>query len=227
MTAIDFDARADAPFDFMDYEGLVMPTGLSAANLREFLELVRVAPLETLHHHLNRACLRHRFEVWDYPNDFAHWAAECLEDAALAEKLSVLDPFAEADLERAREAIVEVVEEHLDRTPMIPWARRGLEFHFSAGHYLALSSGLQAWTLGELRDALAAAPLNSIYFHFYEARLRGPGDDADDFSRWIADQFGTGPIDEQLRRLDFYFFSLEELRRRVVAVFDAVRGERG
>jgi hypothetical protein len=218
-----FRTRAAAPFRFVDYEGLVMPTGQRAANLRELLDLVRRVPLDVVHHHLHRTALSHRFGEWDYPNDFAQWAAHSLEDRALAEKLAALDPYAHRDLEQGRDAIAELIEEHLDGLPTVPWARPGFEFHFSSGRYLALEGEREAWTLEEMRAALAEVPLSSVFYHFHEARLRGPGDDSDDFSRWIEGQFGPHPIVQELRGIDFYFYSLEELRGRLVAIFDAHR----
>jgi hypothetical protein len=209
----------------MDYEGLVMPTGLHAVNLREFLDLIRRVPLEVVHHHLHRTPLGHRFAVWDYPNDFAQWAARSLEDLSLAEKLAALDPYAHRGLEEARAAIVDLVEEHLDGLPTVPWARRGFEFHFASGQFVALPGEREAWTLAELREAVAEVPLSSVFYHFHEARLRGPGDDSDDFSRWIEGQFGPHPIARQLRGIDFYFYSLEDLREKIVSVFDEHRRE--
>ncbi|MCU0254808.1 MAG: DUF5752 family protein, partial [Acidobacteria bacterium] len=125
MTAPLRERRAAAPFRFCDYEGLAMPTGQRAANLRELLEIVRTAPTAALHHHLYRSQLRHRFEAWDFPNDFASWAATALEDRVLAEKLSALDPFAATDLEAARNALLDVMEDHLDGLTFVPWARPG------------------------------------------------------------------------------------------------------
>jgi hypothetical protein len=214
------ELRAREPFEFVDYDGLVMPTGLHAANLREFLEIVRTVHADVLHHHLNRAFLWRRLDSSEYPNDFANWAALRLEDLALAEKLSTLDPFVERDLERARDAIVEIVEEHLDGLPTVPWVRPGSDFHFSRGRYLALPSGRLAWTLTELREELQSLSLSSLYFHFHEARLRGPGDDADDFSRWIGGQLEAAPVVNRMLAIDWYFLSLSELRGRLVAAID-------
>jgi hypothetical protein len=226
MTGTPARTRAEEPFRFVDYEGLVMPTGLRAANLREMADLIRRVPLDVIHHHLHRTALAHRFGAWDYPNDFAQWAAHSLEDLALAEKLAALDPFAEADLESARSTIADLIEEHLDAAPMVPWARPGFEFHFASGHFMALPSEREAWTLEELLAALRDVSLSSLYFHFHESRLRDPGDDSDDFSRWIEGQFGLHPIARRLRAIDFYFFSLEDLRQRIIAVFeDELRGE--
>ncbi len=212
--------RAARPFRFVDYEGLQMSTGLKARDLAELADRVRAAPREVIHNHLRRAPLRHRFGVWDYPNDFAQWAAHALEDLALAEKLAALDPYAERDLDRARDAVVELIEEHLEDLASVPAARPGFEFHFTSGHYLALPAGREAWTLHELREALVEISLGSLYYHFHEARLRGPADDADDFSRWIVAELGSQPVAARFRELDFYFYSLEDLRQMLVAILD-------
>ena len=212
--------RAQSPFRFVDYEGLVLAMGLRASNLRELADRIRQVPKEVIHHHLHRTALSHRFGAWDYPNDFAQWAAHSLEDRALAEKLAALDPFAATDLEEARAAICDLIEEHLDGSPSVPWARPGFEFHFASGHFMALPSEREVWTLADLRRALRHVPLSSLYYHFHEARLRAPGDDSDDFSRWIEGQFGPHAIARRLRAIDFYFFSLDDLRSRILSVFD-------
>lgn len=219
-----FLVRSREAFRFMDYEGLVMPTGLRAINLRELLDLVRRVPLEVIRHHLHRTPLSHRYGEWDYPNDFAQWAAHSLEDIALAEKLAALDPYAHRDVGVARTAIADIIEEHLDGLPIVPWARPGFELHLASGRFTALPGEREIWTLAELRAALNEVPLSSIFYHFHEARLREPGDDSDDFSRWIEGQFGPHPIARALRGIDFYFYSLDELRRKIVSVFDEHRG---
>lgn len=210
-------ARAAHPFHFSDYEGLVVATGWEARNLRELTEIVRRAPPDVIHHHLFRAALNHRYGTWDHPNDFGAWAANGLGDPVLAEKLSSLDLFRRGDIEDTRAAIVDVLEEHLDSVSTVPWARPGLGFHFASGIFFALPSQREAWTVDELREAIGEIPLSSIYFHFHEARLRGQGDE-DDFSRWLREALRREDFAEKLRRIDFYLFSLEELRQKIVAL---------
>jgi len=200
-----------------------MPTGLKAANLRELVELVRSAPVDVIRHHLHRAPLRHSFGAWDYPNDFAEWASRDLGDKPLAEKLAALDPFALRDPEEARGCIVDLLEDHLDELPLVPWVRRGREFHLASSLFLALPGGREVWTIAELHEALRNVSLGSLYYHFHEARLREPYDDVDDFSRWLVGQFGASPIAEALKGIDFYFFSLEDLRERLVWILDEMR----
>jgi hypothetical protein len=216
-------ARAREPFRFVDYEGLVVASGVEARNLRELLETIRKVPVGVIHHHLFRAVLAHRYGAWDHTNDFSAWAATALGDPILAEKLSSLEPFHRGDIEDARAAIVEIIEDHLDAVATVPWARPGFEFHFASGSYFALPGRREAWTLTELRDGIARIPLSSLYFHFHEARLRGR-DDEDDFSRWLTGELGRGDLACRLRGIDFYLFSLEELRQRVVDILDGAEG---
>jgi hypothetical protein len=197
----------------------VVATGWEARNLRELTEIVRRAPADVIHHHVFRAALAHRYGTWDHPNDFGAWAANALGDPVLAEKLSSLDVFRRGDIEDTRAAIVEILEERLDSVETVPWARPGFGFHFASGIYFALPSRREAWTLNELREAITEIPLSSLYFHFHEARLRGR-DDADDFSRWIEDELARADVAERLRRIDFYLFSLEELRQRIVTLLN-------
>lgn len=209
--------RAKTAFHFTDYEGLVVVTGLRAANLRELADQLRRVSGEVVHHHLYRSFLAHRYGSWDYPNDFATWVAESLGDRALAEKLSAIEPFRRADVERARAVLVEILEEHLEGLASIPWARRGFEFHFASGHYLELPTEREAWSIAELHAGIGHAPLSSLYFHFHEAKLRGG---TDDYSRWMEAQFGPSREVSRLRRIDFYFFSLEELRHRILRILE-------
>jgi len=215
------ERRAREPFRFVDYEGLVVASGAEARNLREFLEVIGRAPAEIIHHHLFRGVLEHRYGTWDYPNDFSAWAATALGDPVLAEKLSSLEPFRRGNVEGARAAIIDIVEEHLDTVATVPWARPGFAFHFASGMFFALPSGREAWTLAELREGVFQFPLSSLYYHFHEARLRGEDDD-DDFSRWLKDELGREDLARRLKEIDFYLFSLEELRQRVVGILDGV-----
>jgi len=66
------------PFHFRDAVRLNCPTGLSAATLREFRNAIDRLEPPVLHHHLRELPLRFTFTFWDYPNDFAVWAANAL-----------------------------------------------------------------------------------------------------------------------------------------------------
>lgn len=216
--------RARSPFRFNDYEGLVIVTGIEARNLSEFLDRIRVVSTDVLHHQLLRSVLDHRYGPRDYPNAYAEWAAVGLGDPALAEKLSNLDPWADDSLERTRERIVEIVEDHLDTLVTVPWTRPGFELHFAAGHFVALPTERRAWTLPGLRRGVAAIPASSIYHHVHDAQLRSP-DRVDDLSRWTADELGRTDVARAMRGLDTRLLGLEEYRRQAVRILEAAQSD--
>ncbi len=206
---------AKIPFEFYECIILIMPTGKKAANLREFAELLKVVNPRVIFYHLHQFFVKPIYQPWDYPNDFAHWAAFGLEDFKLAEKLSNLAPFRFSDIEDLREALVDMIEDHMWESPIIPWARAGSEFFFNESTTIVIPTGIQARTLTEFRNALVKVNPSSIYYHFFESRQR-LNQDVDDFSVWIENNFDCPDLVAQLRNIDFYLYSLLELRERAI-----------
>lgn len=217
--------RAKEPFRFNECFIIHMPTGENAANLKEFLSLLRRADEEVIYHHMYQAFLGHSFQLWDYPNDFARWAARSLGEPALAEKLSSVDPFSFADIGELKERVIDIVEEHLWDNPSPPWARPGYEFFFSRSATLVIPTDVVVYTLKEFVEGLKELGLGSIYYHFFEARYR-LRENVDDFSRWIEANFKCPELVEKIREIDPYFYSLEELRKTIIElVQERLRGE--
>jgi hypothetical protein len=203
-----------APFRFRDAVRLNCPTGVSATTLREFREVVEHTDPGVLHHHLREVPLRFTFTFWDYPNDFAIWAANALENRALAERLAVLDPFHERDIEVLRERVLDAVEGSLgDASGTLP-VPPGQEFHFSSSVSVELDLGVEARNVGELISRLKEVPATSLYYHLFEGRLRTEGG-WDDISLWLLES-GFPRAAERLRDLDIYMASLESCRRVVI-----------
>ncbi|MGE5235629.1 MAG: DUF5752 family protein [Acidobacteriota bacterium] len=209
-----------APFSFRDAVRLNCPTGQSAATLREFRSAVEQASGGVLHHHLRETPLRFTFTEWDYPNDFALWAANALESRPLAERLAMLDPFHERDLEVLRERVLETIEATLEEGGTTFPVPEGQEFHFSASALIEFDLGVAARSLPEMTRLLGEVPASSLYYHLYSARLRNP-DGFDDLSRWLADN-GSQVQAEHLRDLDIYMLSLESCRRVVLELLEEV-----
>lgn len=205
----------DDAFRFREDVRLHRPTGHSAATLREFRDAVGNAEPAVLGHHLRETPLRFTFTSFEYPNDFALWAADALEDRDLAERLAVLDPFHERDLEALRERVLEAVETVLARGAALP-VPNGQEFHFSSSLAVHLDLNMTASTVDELVRHLKSAPAPAIYFHFYSARLRNE-DGRDDISRWL-EHHGHAGLASSLTHVDIYMLSLEACRRAVVDV---------
>jgi hypothetical protein len=208
------------PFRFRDAVRLTCPTGESAATLREFRFAVERAAPEVVHHHLRETPLRFAFTVWDYPNDLAIWAAEALENRPLAERLAVLDPFHERDLETLRERILDALDEALDHVQGHFPVPVGREFYFSSSVSVAFDLGIEAGSLEEMLEKLTTVPSTSIFFHLYEARLRTPSG-TDDISAWLLENGFEAEV-ARLADLDIYMLSLEDCRR---VALELIRGD--
>jgi hypothetical protein len=199
------------PFRFRDAVRLNCPTGVSVATLREFRDIVEDVDPGVLHHHLREVPLRFTFTFWDYPNDFAIWAASALENRALAERLAVLDAFHERDLEVLRERVLDAIEVTLGEEGSTFPVAPGQEFHFSSSVAVELALGVEASNLPELIARLREVPATSLYYHLFEGRLRTPLG-WDDISLWLLES-GHPAAAERLRDLDIYMASLESCRR--------------
>jgi hypothetical protein len=209
------------PFWFHEYLILTMPTGRTAVNLREMLHIVREVDASVLSYHLWRSRMAIAHPEVEYPNDFAIWAATALQDSKLAEKLSVIDPFAFEDMEQVREALAEIMEAYMWDLPSVPWARPGFEFYFcEASTVVLLRPRIVVGTLSEFRSGVAGVGIDSIFYHFVEARWRLRKFKTDDFSIWIRDSFGLPELVSAMQGIDVWFYTLEGVRKAILNLID-------
>ena len=84
--------------------------------------------------------------------------------------------------------------------------------------------GIRAKNLAEFLTAIKYVDADSIYYHFYEARIRLEFKGMDDFSRWIEDVFGKKNLAERIRTIDPFMHNLEGIREHITeAVEEEVR----
>ena len=203
------------PFVFRDAIRLTSPTGVAAATLREFLIGIESAEPAVIHHHLRETPLRFPLQIGNYPNDFALWANVNLKNTPLAERLAVLDPFHERDIEELRERVIESIEIALDYQGNHQAVLPGHEFFFSRSFSSEIELGMTAYNLDTLIEGIHSVPASSLFFHMYESRLRNV-DGSDDLSQWLRDSLGTQDVADRLSDLDFYLLALEDCRSVVV-----------
>ena len=202
-----------------------MPLGRKAINLRELLQIIREADESVLYYHLLQSRLAVTQPVVEYPNDFAFWAATALQDSKLAEKLSSFDPFDYDHMEQVREAMVDILEVYLWNLPSFPWAHAGFEFQFCEASMVVIRSEVPANTLKEFCQCLGKVGLDSVYYHFFEARRRLGMIHIDDFSYWMETNFGLPELVEAIRDIDGYFYTLKEIRDSLLALIHQHLGE--
>jgi len=206
-------------FAIRDCALVTIATGLQAQNLKEFREGLRSIPADSIDHHFWGRLLRPYFDEPEYNNDFASWAWRGLHDKPLAERLSMVVPTDFENLEALRQELMEVVEQRLDESELIPWARADQQFHFLQAKLVVFDTGLRIERPVDIVSFLPTLSTGSIYYHFIDARSR-TSLRCDDFSAWLA---GCGeafaPLRIRLSGIDPYFSSLKEIRQIVAAAF--------
>ena len=213
---------ARTPFRFLGCIELREILGQRARDERELMELLEQVPAGSVYYHTHSVFLRHYRVTGAYPNDFANWAASQVRDQVLAERLAVVDPFEFQDLERLREELVSIIDDHISRLQPVPRVVFGEPFDFVQSHVVEVSLGLDAWTLEEFRKRLCDVDASSIYFHALEARVRR-GRRRGDFAQWLGEELGLTALAEEIARINPYLGGLERMRTELLARIDAFR----
>lgn len=88
-------------FEFKQCVSILKSTGKKAKSLRELRNVIAVVSDESIFHHTYQYFLKGHF--FEYTNDFAQWAGESLEERALSEHLSNIDPYAFKTIDELRQ----------------------------------------------------------------------------------------------------------------------------
>ena len=83
--------ETERPFEFRQCITILKSTGIKAANLKELRQIIATVSDDSIFHHTYQYFLKEH--ILEYTNDFAHWAGESLEERAVAEELSNIDPY--------------------------------------------------------------------------------------------------------------------------------------
>jgi hypothetical protein len=96
-------------------------------------------------------------------------------------------------------------------------APAGQEFYFCRNVGVIQKTKYVAWDLEEFCEKLKLVGLRSLFFHFFEARLRLQRK-TNDFSNWIKFNFGDEKLAEKIEKLDPYLYTMDELRDQIIAL---------
>jgi len=214
------------PFAIKDCALVAIATGRRAQNLKELRDELEAVDPACIYFHFWGGLLRPVFDDPRYNNGFARWVHRELHDQALAERLSAIDPVDFPDLADLRRELVEVIEEELDRSEVLPWTTREQRFHFVRSQIVVFDTRHTVERPPDLTNAVAAMSHTSIFYHFVDARRRTP-DSVDDFSTWLADwdRDKYRELCRTLAGIDPFFRSLVETREELVQVFGDFLGK--
>jgi hypothetical protein len=207
------------PFVVKDCALLTIATGKSARNLKEMTDHLHTIHQGSIYHHFWDGLLRPRFSDPEYNNDFAEWVHDALQDHILAERLSIINPAAFADLESLRQGLLEIMEQRLDEIGTLPWADPDMQFHFVRSQIIVFDTRETIEAPEQLVEAVSKMSVGSIFYHFIDARRRSL-EMMDDLRSWLK-SCGADCEDliSQLAAVDPYFGSLVELRAQLTDLF--------
>jgi Family of unknown function (DUF5752) len=204
-------------FEFKQSVSIVKSTGEKAGNLRELRDgIAKISP-ESIYHHtyqyLRKGMIR------EYTNDFAHWAGESLEERALSERLSNIDPYTYANIDSLRKELLAVIDDYLEKFPEPRRAMLRDEFHFTQTVTLVFPSGTRVRNLAEFLMAVKYVDSGCIYYHFYEARTRHD-ESVDDFTFWIEGALGKKELAVRIRAIDPFMHTIEGIREHIAGAVE-------
>jgi hypothetical protein len=201
-------------FAFYTERRLIELCGLRARTLPELLVHLREVSGSVIFYHTHERYLTHHFRKPVFYNDFAEWTSRALQEEVVAEKLAAIDMLEFTSIRELREAIIATIEEHLrtngGRSRECP---AGDEFHFCRAKSFVMPTGVVAEDLPDFTEKLLHVTNASIFYHFFEARLR-LGRKTNDFSQWLSD-LGERRLAEAIDRLDPYIMTLNELKQQI------------
>ncbi|MEW6116553.1 MAG: DUF5752 family protein [Nitrospirota bacterium] len=214
--------KANEPFDFRQCISILKATGKKAKNLHELRDTLAIIHEESIFHHVYQYFLKGH--ILEYTNDFAQWVGIYLEESALSEHLSNIDPFSFGSIDELRHELMRVIDSYLERFPDPGDVLPGDEFYFNQTVTLLFPAEIRVKNLAEFLIALKYIDASSIYYHFYEARTRLGNSRMDDFSRWFEHALDKKELADRLRSIDLFMHTIEGIRAHIVeAVEEEVR----
>lgn len=199
-------------FEFKQCISILKSTGKKAGNLHTLKDLIAQVSDDSIFHHTYQYFLKEH--ILEYTNDFAHWAGESLEERSLAEQLSNIDPYEYDSIGDLRKELLSVIGNYIERFPEPREAMRGDEFYFNETITLIFPIGIRVKNLAEFLMAIKFVYAGSIYYHFYEARMR-VGGGIDDFSKWIEESLDKKGLAERIRAIDPFMHNTEDIRGHI------------
>lgn len=205
-------------FEFKQCASIVKSTGKQARNLRELKKIVETIGDASIFHHVYQYFLKGH--ILEYTNDFAQWSGESLEERALAERLSSIDPYSFASVGDVRGELIREIDDYLRHFPEPRDVVEGNEFYFNETVSLVFPIGVKAKNLAEFLVAVDHIDAGSIYYHFYDSRVRLNEGMVDDFSRWIEHTLGRKDIADEIRAIDPFMHSIESIRKHIGEIIE-------
>ncbi len=209
------------PLKIKDCDLLAIATGTRAQNLKELRNNLLTCHPGCIYYHFWGCLVRPRFTDPEFNNDFAQWASHGIHDKKLAETLGVLDPTDFKDIEDLRGELIEIIEQRLDESEYLTWSHSDRQFNFIRSEIVVFDTKRTVKKPQQLPKVASNLSVNSIFYHFIDARRRSP-QGLDDFRTWLLSIDGEyTDLCEKLAEVDPYFITLTGLRTQIAQLFES------
>ncbi|MBN2091356.1 hypothetical protein JW964_17220 [candidate division KSB1 bacterium] len=217
---MDENYEASRLFEVKDCTIIAIATGIRAQNLRELRDRLETIDKSSIYYHFWGGRLRSKFDDPEYINDFASWARHSLHDGILAERLGSINPIEFDSLEELRLELIDNIEQRLDESEFVPWAKADQQFAFITSQIVVFHTKKQVQKPEDFVKVMPKLSAGSIYYHFIDARRRTP-ERIDDLSKWLAGSNSKyTELIKDIARIDPYFASLTETQIQLTLIFN-------
>ncbi len=206
------------PFEFKQCVSIVKSTGTHVKNLSEMRQAISKIGDESIFHHVHQYFLKGH--MLEYTNDFSQWAGESLEERALAERLASIDPYTFKSVSGVRKELIREIDAFLEMSPKPHDVVEDNKFYFNETVNLVFPVGVRTKNLAELLVAIEYIDAGSIYYHFYDSRIRLGEGSIDDFSRWVEHSLGRKKLAERIRDIDPFMHNIESIRSHIKEIIE-------
>lgn len=199
------------PFYFYTSSNLVELTGEKADTLAELLALLNRCSGSAIFYHVFQSYRERHFAIEKYHSDFAQWISASLDEESLAERLGAVDVREFTSIRTLREAMVEIIGDHLRESPRCGDRTGKTPFFMCQSVSVVMPTPYLAWNLEDFHHALQEISILSLHYHLIEARLR-LGIQTNDFSHWFRTSLQKEKLAKRVEDIDLYLHTLEEIR---------------
>lgn len=205
-------------FALKDCALIAIATGRRAYTLTELRNHIRDVRIDSIYHHFWGGLLGVSFEESEFNNDFALWCRKHLNEPALGEQLSAIDPVGRKDLEDLRMELLEIIDTRLDESEVSHFLRASRPFDFLRSLLVIFDTGKRLHSPEALSEMLPDFTTGSIFYHFIDARRR-LDDGTDDFRYWLSGFGDTyDKLCGRLSNIDPFFSSLSQVQEKLTEV---------
>ncbi len=173
-----------------------------------------------MYYHTHQYLEEHQYLTPTPGNAFAAWVSENVGNEAVAEQLAAVDVVGMATTDAARERLVGILQEAIDRGDDSRSVPEGEEFHFIKTVTFVVPLPVVATNLRGLAAAVHQLPPSSLYFHLFECKLLSVDASEVDLAQWARDSLDDPDLARGIDRLNPYDYTLEGLRSSLTKLIE-------